>query len=117
MNKMDKNNRIIKHPILGVLKTSRKVNFTFNGKVFTGFENETIAAALLANGVRTLRYQEESGTPRGIYCNIGHCFECRVNVDNKSGVRACLTPIHEGMEVRSGEKLPTPFKKEGDEVC
>lgn len=113
---MENNNRILNHPILGDSKLRNPVNFTFNEKPFTGLEGETIAAALLANGVRTLRYQEESGTPRGIYCNIGHCFECRVTVNERSGVRACLTVVEEGMEVRSGEKLPTPFKKEGDAV-
>jgi len=113
---MENNNRILHHPILGELPPRKPVNFTFNGQLFTGLEGETIAAALLANGVRTLRYQEESGTPRGIYCNIGHCFECRVMVNDRSSVRACLTIVEEGMEVRSGEKLPTPFKKEGDAI-
>ncbi|MED3562663.1 (2Fe-2S)-binding protein [Bacillus xiapuensis] len=111
---MEKNNRVIHHPILGDLKFRSLINFKFNEKVYSGFEGETIAAALLASGVRTLRCQEETGTPRGIYCNIGHCYECRVQVDGVLGVRACLTPIKEGMAVRSGEKLPAPFKKEGD---
>lgn len=114
---MEKENRIVHHPILGDMTDRKQVTFTFNQKVFEGFEGETIAAALLANGVRTLRLQEESGSPRGIYCNIGHCYECRVTVDGKIGVRACLTAIHEGMDVRSGERLPTPFKKEGEPVC
>ncbi|MBI0577178.1 (2Fe-2S)-binding protein [Neobacillus cucumis] len=111
---MEKNNRVVHHPILGELKIKGLVNFTFNDQVFSGLEGETIAAALLASGVRTLRCQEETGTPRGIYCNIGHCYECRVQVDGRMGVRACLTPIRNGMKVHSGEKLPTPFKKEGD---
>ncbi|MDR7001178.1 (2Fe-2S)-binding protein [Neobacillus niacini] len=111
---MEKNNRVVQHPILGDLKIKGLVNFTFNDQGYSGLEGETIAAALLASGVRTLRCQEETGTPRGIYCNIGHCYECRVQVDGVLGVRACLTPIQTGMTVRSGEKLPTPFKKEGD---
>jgi sarcosine oxidase, subunit alpha len=110
-------NRILHHPILGELKSTKQVSFTFNDKAFIGLDGETIAASLLANGIRTLRYQEEAGTPRGIYCNIGHCYECRVIVNNKSGIRACLTTIEEGMSITSGEKLPTPFKKEEDCVC
>ncbi|MCR8644788.1 (2Fe-2S)-binding protein [Paenibacillus sp. N1-5-1-14] len=105
--------RIENHPILGQLRERQKINITFDGQLLQGYEEETIAAALLASGIRTLRYHEEKGTPRGIYCNIGHCFECRVTVNGKDGVRACITTISEGMEVRSGQVLPTPFHKKG----
>ncbi|MCK9918121.1 (2Fe-2S)-binding protein, partial [Microbacteriaceae bacterium K1510] len=66
-----------------------------------------------ANGIRHLRIHEEKGTPRGIYCNIGHCFECRVTVNGIPGVRACLTLVEAGMDVQSGEQLPAPLKKGG----
>ncbi|MFD1037534.1 (2Fe-2S)-binding protein [Virgibacillus byunsanensis] len=109
------NRRILKHPVLDNVDEKNKVTFTFNHKTYEGLENETIAAALLANGIRTLRHHEESGSPRGIYCNIGHCFECRVNVNDQQGYRACLTPIQEGMIVKSSDKLPTPVRDWGAE--
>jgi len=102
--------RIFDHPVLGALKENECVKFSFNDKEHKGLKGESLAAALLANGIRTLRHHEESGTPRGIYCNIGHCFECRVTVNGRPGVRACLTPLEEGMVVESGGKLPTPIK-------
>ncbi|WP_106497803.1 (2Fe-2S)-binding protein [Lentibacillus sp. Marseille-P4043] len=102
--------RILEHPVLGKLEANNYVSFTFNNKDYKGLANESIAAALLANGIRTLRHHEESGTPRGIYCNIGHCFECRVTVNGQQGVRACLTPLQEGMIIESGGKLPTPVR-------
>jgi sarcosine oxidase, subunit alpha len=102
--------RILNHPVLGSLESGETVTFTFNGLEYQGLEGEPIAAALLAAGVRTLRHHEESGKPRGIYCNIGHCFECRVEVDGKQGVRACLTPVHEGMTVKGGGELPAPVR-------
>jgi len=104
--------RIEHHPVLGPLASRKEIRFTFDGRPFIGYEGETIAAALLASGVRTLRVHEDSGAPRGIYCNIGHCYECRVQVDGQANVRACLTPIREGMDVRSGRVLPKPFAKE-----
>ncbi|WP_096438797.1 (2Fe-2S)-binding protein [Alteribacter populi] len=104
------NRRILEHPILGNLDDQYDVSFTFNNKVYEGCGNEPLAAALLANGVRTLRHHEESGSPRGIYCNIGHCYECRVTVNGQPAVRACLTPIEEGMVVESIGKLPTPVR-------
>ncbi|NDI36200.1 (2Fe-2S)-binding protein [Chengkuizengella sediminis] len=105
------NSRIVNHPILGRLKEREKVHFTFDDNEFIGYEGETIAAAMLANGERVLRCHEETGSLRGIYCNIGHCMECRVKVGEQKSVRACLTLVEEGMKVNSGKKLPTPFKK------
>lgn len=102
--------RIINHPVLGTLEPGQAVTFTFNGQEYEGFEGEPIAAALLAAGIRTLRHHEESGAPRGIYCNIGHCFECRVEVNGRQGVRACLTPVQEGMRILGGEELPAPVR-------
>ena len=102
--------RIIDHPVLGKSEERKEISFKFNTEEYLGFENESIAAALLANGERTLRHHEESGAPRGIYCNIGHCYECRISVDGKQGVRACLTPLREGMHVESGAPLPTTVR-------
>jgi sarcosine oxidase subunit alpha len=104
--------RIEQHPILGTLENHKAITFQFDGQSYDALEHETIAAALLANGIRTLRVQEEKGTPRGIYCNIGHCFECRITVNGKNGVRACLTLVEEQMVVHSGRLLPTSEWKE-----
>lgn len=108
------NRRIFDHPILGTIKDDKIITFIFNSKKYEGIQGDTIASALLANNIRTLRYQEETGKPRGIYCNIGHCFECRVNVNENEGIRACLTPIIEGMDVKSLKSLPTPFAEKED---
>lgn len=105
--------RIVQHPILGELDQKNTLSFVFNGCEYSALAGETIAAALLASGVRTLRVHEEKGTPRGIYCNIGHCFECRVTVNGIPTVRACMTLVEEGMQVEAGTVLPTPLKKGG----
>ncbi|MDR4442415.1 (2Fe-2S)-binding protein, partial [Bacillus cereus] len=83
----------------------------FNDKEYETYENEPIAAALLANGIRTLRVHEDSGTPRGIYCNIGRCSECRVTVNNQMNVRACLTVVENEMVVESGKQHPNIIRK------
>lgn len=102
--------RIIDHPVLGKIEERKLITFTFNNKEYRGFEQESIAAALLANGVRTLRHHEDNGTPRGIYCNIGHCYECRVVVNGIQGARACLTPLQEDMVIKGERQLPTPVR-------
>ncbi|GED71587.1 sarcosine oxidase subunit alpha [Brevibacillus reuszeri] len=103
--------RIEHHPVLGSLKERSSISFFFDEREFTAYESETVASALLANGVRTLRVQEETGAPRGIYCNIGHCYECRVTVNGVQGKRACLTLVESGMKITSGIQLPTPLQK------
>lgn len=103
-------NRIVDHPILGKLAEKETIKFTYDNKEYEGIEGDTIASALLANNVRTLRVHEASSRPRGIYCNIGHCFECRVKVGSQEGVRACLTPIENNMSIESGKAQPQPFK-------
>lgn len=99
--------RITFHPILGPQRKEREpVSFTFNGRKLTGLQGEPIAAALLASGIRTLRRHEESGTARGLYCAIGHCMECRLNLEGRGLVRSCLTPLEEGMRITEGQQLP-----------
>ena len=103
-------NRIVDHPVLGKLTAKKPIKFVYDGEEYLGFEGDTIASALLANGIRKLRVHEASEKPRGIYCNIGHCFECRVTVGNQEGIRACLTPIENDMSIESGKAQPQPFK-------
>ena len=110
-----KTNRIVEHPVLGKLENQKPVTFTFDGKTYAGFEGDTIASALLANGIRQLRVHEQSGAKRAIYCNIGHCFECRVTVNQAPGVRACMTPVTDNMVIQSGQLQPTPFASSPDE--
>lgn len=110
------NNRIVDHPVLGKLEERKKITFQFDGQTYEGYENDTIASALLANGIRTLRKHEETGTPRGIYCNIGHCYECRVTVNGVTNVRACLTPITQDMVIESGKVQPTPLSPENEKL-
>ncbi|TDQ35448.1 (2Fe-2S)-binding protein [Aureibacillus halotolerans] len=105
--------RITSHPVLSV-QSCRSIEYIFNDQQLSGQDGDTIASALMASGIRQLRSHEESGEARGIYCNIGHCFECRVTVNGVKDKRACLTLLTEHMHISSQTKLPTPFKKGGD---
>lgn len=107
--------RILEHKILGPRK-NKIVPFKWNGETYYGAEGESITAALLANDVRTLRYHERDGAPRGLYCNIGHCSECRVTVDGAQNVRACLTPVRQDMEISRQGALPHLVKGGGDDA-
>jgi aerobic-type carbon monoxide dehydrogenase small subunit (CoxS/CutS family) len=71
-----------------------------DGARVDAYPGESLAAALLAAGIRTFR-RSRSGAPRGPVCNMGVCFECVVTVDGEPGVRACATTVCEGMRVRT----------------
>jgi sarcosine oxidase subunit alpha len=93
--------RVTDHPILGPAPARAAVTITFDEKPLPAYEGEMLAAALLAHGIRALRETGPDRAPRGLYCAIGHCFECQVVVNGQSGVRACLTPVRDGMRVAS----------------
>ena len=82
------------------LETQRgqAVTITVDGLPIKAYRGETIAGALLANGRRAWR-RAESGEPRGLFCGMGICFDCLVAVDGVANVRACITPVADGMVV------------------
>lgn len=75
------------------------VRITVDGVETSAREGETIAGALLTGGVTRFRTSEVRGAPRGYYCGMGICFECLVRVDGAFNVRACMTPVRDGMVV------------------
>ena len=62
-------------------------------------EGESIAAALLASGRRSTRVTARAGEPRGYFCGMGVCHDCLVTADGLPNVRACMTPVKEGLRV------------------
>src|SRR5512138_3639560 len=50
----------------GRIDRSRVVHFSFDGKSYTGFAGDTLASALLANGVRLVGRSFKYHRPRGI---------------------------------------------------
>jgi predicted molibdopterin-dependent oxidoreductase YjgC len=79
------------------------VRFTFDGREITAQAGQSIAAALLAAGVRSWRTTRVERAPRGLFCGIGVCFDCLVDVNGQPGVRACLTEVQDGDHVLTQE--------------
>ena len=71
-----------------------------DGRVVRAPAGQSVAAALLEAGQTVLR-DSPAGRPRGLYCGIGVCQECRVVVDGVV-VRSCVTPVSAGMRVTTG---------------
>jgi sarcosine oxidase subunit alpha len=99
--------RLISHPVLGGAADGRAtIAITVDGRPLQALEGETLAAALWANGIIRLSHDPDTGGPRGMYCGIGHCYECRVTVDGMPDVRSCLIPVRDGMCVTLQKKDP-----------
>jgi len=93
--------RIAEHPILGPFEKGEKVQFTFDGGTIEGFEGEPIAMALRAQEVLIHRITSKREEPRGVFCAIGRCTDCVMIVDGVPNVRTCVTPLRQGMDVRT----------------
>ena len=81
--------------------SKKEVTFTFNGDTFKGVEGQSIAAALMASGVRELRRTRFNEEPRLIFCGIGICFDCVVVINDVANQRACLIEISDGAKIES----------------
>jgi predicted molibdopterin-dependent oxidoreductase YjgC len=77
-----------------------QVKFTVDEVACTGYEGESLAAALLASRCRTLRHAPVDGGPRGLFCAMGSCQECVVRVDGVM-VEACRLPVRAGLRVET----------------
>ncbi|MGE5604031.1 MAG: (2Fe-2S)-binding protein [Nitrososphaerales archaeon] len=86
---------------LPAVERGPRVDVLVDGRSVKAYLGETIAAVLLAEGIRAFR-RDASGRPRGLYCGMGICYECLVTVDGEPGVRACVTPIAVGMKIETG---------------
>jgi predicted molibdopterin-dependent oxidoreductase YjgC len=97
--------RIIEHPAPGTRSARSAVTFTFDGRTIEARDGEPIAAALLAAGVRVFRTMPRFGDAHGAFCMVGRCSDCAVVVDGTPNVRACVTPVREGLVVRTQHGL------------
>ncbi len=84
------------------VRRGQRILFSFEEREVEAHRGETVAGALLAAGVRSLRHAEGGGQPRGLFCGIGICFECRMEIDGQPNRRACMTPVAPGMKVVRG---------------
>ncbi len=81
------------------IRRGKRVSLLVDGESIEAYLGETIGSALLAAGRRRLRQTPHTASPRGLFCGMGVCYECLVSVNGKTGVRACSTPVEDGMIV------------------
>ena len=90
------------------------VTIFFEGRAVAARAGTSVAAALWEHGVAALSHSPKYGRPRGVKCARGHCMNCLMRIDGVPNVRACLTPVADGMRVGrqdSGAPYGAPMQK------
>jgi D-hydroxyproline dehydrogenase subunit gamma len=85
---------------IGAAERGQAVEFFFDGRAVRAYAGESVACALFAAGIRTLRRSPRTASMRGMFCLMGSCQECVVEADGRR-VAACQEPVRAGLEVRS----------------
>jgi len=81
------------------------VKITYAGRPLEATATDTVASALVAAGELACR-ETLDGERRGLFCGMGVCQECLVEVDGVPGQRACMTPVRDGMTVERQPARP-----------
>ena len=97
--------RITDHPVLGRGDEPQMVTILLDGSPVNAVSGEPIAAALMAVGIKVLRRTSKTSEPRGLFCAVGLCTDCMMTVDGVPNVRTCITPVRDGMRVRTQRGL------------
>jgi glycine/D-amino acid oxidase-like deaminating enzyme len=81
---------------------------TLDGAPIEAVPGETVAAALLAAGVRDF-CRGHGDAPRGPFCGMGVCHDCLVTIDGAPSQRACMVKLRDGMAVRRQSTAAVPW--------
>lgn len=74
------------------------VRIEIDGKPASALEGDTLLVALLSN-VDRLRQSEFGDGPRSGFCLMGACQDCWVWTARGDRLRACSTPVADGLRI------------------
>ena len=99
-------------PKAGRLTPAREVRFSFDGKAMTGLEGDTLASALLANGVHLVGRSFKYHRPRGILSAGSEEPNALVGIRRDAArqtpnVRATVQEVYDGLEAVSQNRWPS----------
>ena len=87
---------------IGSLEARQPLTIQVDGETVQAYAGEMVATVLVALGRRTFRHTDRHHEPRGLFCGMGICYDCLVTIDGEENVRACITPVAEGMTIETG---------------
>ncbi len=99
-------------PTGGRIDRSRPLQFSFDGRQLEGFAGDTLASALLANGVTVVGRGTKYHRPRGILTAGPEEPNALVEIDRGGGrrepnTRATMQPLFDGLVARSQNRFPS----------
>jgi sarcosine oxidase subunit alpha len=95
----------------GLIDRNKPLSFTFDGKRMQGFEGDSVASALLANGCRLVARSFKYHRPRGIL-TAGSAEPNALMTIGRGGrtepnTRATMQELYAGLEARSQSRWPS----------
>ena len=96
----------------GRIDRNQRIEFSFDGKSYSGFVGDTLASALLANGVRLFGRSFKYHRPRGVMAAGSEEPNALVSVNRGPGrftpnLRATNVEIHHGLNAVSQNRWPS----------
>jgi heterotetrameric sarcosine oxidase alpha subunit len=95
----------------GALDRTRKLTFHFDGRELSGFEGDTLASALLANGVRLVGRSFKYHRPRGIFSagpeEPNALVELREGALREPNTKATTVELFDGLRAESQNRWPS----------
>ena len=93
----------------GQVDRDQTLNFTFDGKPYQGHAGDTLASALLANGVRLMGRSFKYHRPRGVLTagseEPNAMFELRDGARREPNTRATTSELFDGLIAKSQHKI------------
>jgi len=98
-------------PSGGLIDRDVSIPFTFDGQRYTGHPGDTLASALLANGVRLMGRSFKYHRPRGVYTagseEPNALMEIGTGAERQPNTRATTQEIYAGMVAQSQNRFPS----------
>jgi sarcosine oxidase subunit alpha len=95
----------------GRIDRTRAITFRFDGRPYTGHPGDTLASALLANGVRFVGRSFKYHRPRGVFTcgpeEPNALVELRTGARREPNARATTAELFEGLEASSQNRWPS----------
>jgi sarcosine oxidase subunit alpha len=95
----------------GLIDRSRPLDFLYDGRAYQGYAGDTLASALLANGVRICGRSFKYHRPRGVYAagaeEPNALVQLREGARTEPNVRATQVELFSGLQARSQNCFPT----------
>ena len=96
---------------IGLINRDKKISFKFNGKSYFGYEGDTLASALIANGIHLVGRSFKYHRPRGFFgAGVDEPYaivQLYRNNETDPNVRATEQELFEGLEAKSVNCWPS----------